>query len=629
MTGRKRGRSAQDSEPTSPHPPARSRQTPAFAILSTSSSNLAPPPTPKPQSSSAPSQQPQPTAAPKIVSAKQKEILQQVLKATLPDSPSPSLPQTSHPQPSTSPAHPSSTSTPPPTTTADAPDPTASADNTHPLSHYETTASPSRDPPPPSPTPHATQPCSQPCPPSSTSDNPIPPNSCPICQRTFANSGSLARHLSACCRNTATRQQAARPPPPCSSAPTSAPAAVDRPAISQATWETVPSWDWPSFFSPAVSPGPILRRIPSRIRLLILDALLIPLRRLAQHSSDDAAHLILLAFPRLLLRLPSTAAPTQSLTSSCASLARRFINGDWQSLFIEAVAAANPAARPLHMASARSTALQARLNRAKRFAKCGDWSRSLAALEAGELAPPSSETVAALSSKHPPAAEKIPDWVHSFTPAAAPQLTVPVLHAALQSAPRGTAAGPSGWFIEHLRDTFLSHQQHLPSLLHVFQNWLQGDLPPAVRPFYTASNLVALQKPHGGVRPIAIGEVLPRLLSRCITLLFKQQMRETFLPHLQFGVAIPAGIEIMSHAVYSAFSLHPDWVVLQLDVANAFNSFNRVSMFEALRRSPFSSRRTFLRTIVKGLPLPCMWWHAKDIPVLQASPHLSGLTSTF
>ncbi|CAI6006237.1 unnamed protein product [Closterium sp. NIES-64] len=265
------------------------------------------------------------------------------------------------------------------------------------------------------------------------------------------------------------------------------------------------------------------------------------------------------------------------------------------------------------MASARSTAQQARLNRAKRFAKCGDWSRSLAALEAGELAPPSSETVVALSSKHPPAAAEIPDWVHTFTPAAAPQLTVPVLHAALQSAPRGTAAGPSEWFIEYLRDTFLSQQQHLPSLLHVFQNWLQGDLPPAVRPFYTASNLVALQKPHGGVRPIAIGEVLPRLLSRCITLLFKQQMRETFLPHLQFGVGVPAWIEIMSHAVCSAFSLHPDWVVLHLDVANAFNSFNRVSMFEALRRSPFSSLIPFFR-LFYSTPSPL---HYRSGPLLH------------
>ncbi|CAI7794950.1 unnamed protein product [Closterium sp. NIES-53] len=270
------------------------------------------------------------------------------------------------------------------------------------------------------------------------------------------------------------------------------------------------------------------------------------------------------------------------------------------------------------MASARSTALLARLNHAKRFAKCGDWSRSLAALEAGELAPPSPETVAALRSKHPPAAAEIPDWVHSFTPAAAPQLTVPVLHAALQFAPHGTAAGPSGWFIEHLKDTFLSHQQHHLSLLHVFQNWLQGDLPPAVRPFYTASNLVALQKPHGGVRPIAIREVLPHLLSRCITLLFKQQMRETFLPHLQFGIAVPIGIEDMSHAVCSAFSLHPNRV---LDVANTFNSFNRVSMFEALRCSPFSNLVPFF-CLFYSTPSP---FHCRSGPLLHTFQSASGV----
>ncbi|CAI7869191.1 unnamed protein product [Closterium sp. NIES-53] len=214
MTGRKRGRGAQDSAPTSPRPPARSRQTPAYATLSTSSSNLAPPPTHRPQLSSAPSQQPQPTAAPKIVSEKQKEILQQVLTATLPDSPSSSRPETSHPQPSTSRAHPSSTSTPPPTTTADAPNPTAPADNTHPISHYETGASPPRDPPSSFPYPSSTQPCPQPCPPSSTSDNPLPPNSCPTCRRTFANSGSLARHLPACSRNTDASPPHPLPPPP-------------------------------------------------------------------------------------------------------------------------------------------------------------------------------------------------------------------------------------------------------------------------------------------------------------------------------------------------------------------------------------------------------------------------------
>ncbi|CAI5998832.1 unnamed protein product [Closterium sp. NIES-64] len=348
--------------------------------------------------------------------------------------------------------------------------------------------------------------------------------------------------------------------------------------------------------------------------------MLIPLRRLAQHPSDTAAHLILLAFPRLVLRL-TAATPSQSLTAACALLAQRFISGDWHALFLEASAAATPAARPLNLASARSTATQARLHRAARFAKCGDWSRSLAALEAGEFAPPSSETISSLSSKHPPAPQPLPHWISTFTPDSYPQLSAPLLHLALRSAPRGTAAGPSGWLIEHLRDTFLTSQQHLPSLLRLFQNWLQAELPLSVRSYYTASTLVALKKPQGGVRPIAIGEVLPRLLSRCITLMFKQQMRDTFLPCLQFGVAVPAGIEVMAHAVQSALSLHPDWAVLQLDVANAFNSFNRIAMFEALRSSPFSPLIPYF-SLFYSSPSPL---HYRNGPTLHTFESASGV----
>ncbi|CAI7859201.1 unnamed protein product [Closterium sp. NIES-53] len=101
------------------------------------------------------------------------------------------------------------------------------------------------------------------------------------------------------------------------------------------------------------------------------------------------------------------------------------------------------------------------------------------------LAPPTPEIVTALKAKHPPATEELPDWLSDFSPS------------------------------EHLRDTFLLYQTHLPHLLRLFQNWLQGDLLQTVRPYFTASNLVALQKPQGGVRPIAIGEILLRLLSRC------------------------------------------------------------------------------------------------------------------
>ncbi|CAI5534033.1 unnamed protein product [Closterium sp. Naga37s-1] len=222
------------------------------------------------------------------------------------------------------------------------------------------------------------------------------------------------------------------------------------------------------------------------------------------------------------------------------------------------------------------------------------------------------------AAKHPPALEDLPDRLPDFSPPEVPELTVPLLHQALRSAPRGTAAGPSGCLIEHLRDTFLSYQSHLPHFLRLFQNWLQGDLPQTVRPFFTASTLVALQKPQRGVRPIAIGEVLPRLLSRCVTLHFKQQIRDFFLPSLQFGVTVSAGIEVMAHAVQSALSLHPDWVVLEVDVANAFNSFSRSAMFNALRDSPFSSLIPFFRLFYPS-PSPLHYRSGPLIETLQSS----------
>ncbi|CAI5517708.1 unnamed protein product [Closterium sp. Naga37s-1] len=210
------------------------------------------------------------------------------------------------------------------------------------------------------------------------------------------------------------------------------------------------------------------------------------------------------------------------------------------------------------------------------------------------------------------------DRLSDFSPPEVPELTVPLLHHALRSAPRGTAAGPSGCLIEHLRDTFLSYQSHLPHLLRLFQNWLQGDLPQTVRPFFTASTLVALQKPQGGVRPIAIGEILPRLLSRCVILHFKQQIRDFFLPSLQFGVTVSAGIEVMAHTVQSALSLHPDWVVLELNVANGFNLFSRSAMFNALRDSPFSSLIPFFR-LVYASPSPLHYRSGPLIETLQSS----------
>ncbi|GJP32842.1 hypothetical protein CLOM_g17437, partial [Closterium sp. NIES-68] len=82
-----------------------------------------------------------------------------------------------------------------------------------------------------------------------------------------------------------------------------------------------------------------------------------------------------------------------------------------------------------------------------------------------------------------------------------------------------------------------------------------------------------------------IGEVLARLLQRAACLQLREPMARVFLPSQQFGVGVTCGTELVVRGVRRGRADHPDWVVVELDVANAFNSYHRDRLFEALRAS--------------------------------------------
>ncbi|CAI7904097.1 unnamed protein product [Closterium sp. NIES-54] len=63
-------------------------------------------------------------------------------------------------------------------------------------------------------------------------------------------------------------------------------------------------------------------------------------------------------------------------------------------------------------------------------------------------------------------------------------------------------------------------------------------------------------------------------------------MASYFLPCNQLGAGTRAGVEIVTHSFRSTLATHLDWCALQIDVANAFNSFHRHAMFEGLQESP-------------------------------------------
>ena len=112
-----------------------------------------------------------------------------------------------------------------------------------------------------------------------------------------------------------------------------------------------------------------------------------------------------------------------------------------------------------------------------------------------------------------------------------------------------------------------------------------NQVPSDVVPHLRGATLYRLKKKSGGLRPIADGEILRRLSSKCIS---KAVFLEAFplLSSLLFGVGASVGCEAIVNSVSSIQgdnSVSPDckWVV-QVDFSNAFNSINRSVMLEEI-----------------------------------------------
>ena len=96
---------------------------------------------------------------------------------------------------------------------------------------------------------------------------------------------------------------------------------------------------------------------------------------------------------------------------------------------------------------------------------------------------------------------------------------------------------------------------------------------------------MALRKPNGSLRPIAIGETIRRLTSKVAVDLITERAREIFEP-LQLGVKTPNGCEAIVHAARQWFSRNcsdPGKVDISVDVSNAFKTIHRAAVLRAVR----------------------------------------------
>ena len=138
---------------------------------------------------------------------------------------------------------------------------------------------------------------------------------------------------------------------------------------------------------------------------------------------------------------------------------------------------------------------------------------------------------------------------------------------------------------QHLKDMVSvasSSQVLLPALTAFVQLVLEGRTPTFIRPYFFGANLTAISKSDGGVRPIAVGCTLRRLVAKVAGRKIMEEMGELLAPR-QLGYGVGGGSEAAVHAarIYLR-DLGPGKAVLKLDFRNAFNTIHRDKMLSAV-----------------------------------------------
>jgi hypothetical protein len=159
---------------------------------------------------------------------------------------------------------------------------------------------------------------------------------------------------------------------------------------------------------------------------------------------------------------------------------------------------------------------------------------------------------------------------------------------ALLSFNEGTAPGPSSLKADYLKDANSAwnttrRKKFIVTLTRVVNLLARGKVPLLVQPYICGATLHAGLKPKGGYCPIAIGEVLSRLTSKCFSFALASESA-SFLSPLQLGVKVRNGCEAVIHSfstiMHSTSVPLEDRCILQIDLQNAFNVIDRSLFLE-------------------------------------------------
>ena len=324
-----------------------------------------------------------------------------------------------------------------------------------------------------------------------------------------------------------------------------------------------------------------IKRIPRASRNNAASKLSQIIDTLISDSNNIDFWILLLLFPKACLRVPSRGGQRWSLST----LLNRQISAE---TLPEPQCSAPRVPRKSSSVSEDMDRLAVRVS--SKLEEDGDFAGAVRlASSTKAFAKCDRETLAALQSKHPPTH---PNSTFCAPPppldCASLVVSQEEVWQAIRSFRKGSVGGPDGLRPQHLfnltsKSTGPGGQCLLQSLTTLTNLILAGKVPSDFRPIFFGASLTALRKKEGGIRPIAVGCTLRRLVAKCASKSVAEEMGKMLGP-LQLGFGVSRGVEAAVHAARSYVEgLSPSNAVVKLDIKNAFNSVRRDKMLEAVK----------------------------------------------
>ena len=338
-------------------------------------------------------------------------------------------------------------------------------------------------------------------------------------------------------------------------------------------WRTVP---WEALWDPV----PLITGVPRDLHDVVAHIRLGALRRASDSPHDEAAWKAYFFLDRVLFTMPQKVRAGRrrqgraSVVELIAERCRRYTDGEARALWADTTAAIRARQGESHPLDDAKVAQWMRDD-----VLGGDMRTALRRLEPKTPVAADAEVIAQLPCLYPRTSQDHLAVEPQMVTDAQLELFCAHLAQAYADAPRRRAPGPGAATFEHYK--WMPDTTAWPQYAALMANFPLGRVPAAVQDVFNSVRIIPLAKPHGGVRPIAVGMAQRRLVSRALARMARSRVAAACAP-IQHAVGIPRGAELLHKSAWVALARDPSAQLATWDIGNAYGNVERTTVAAAV-----------------------------------------------